>query len=157
LFDAWWDPAGAGVTGSTPLAKSVLRGTLGDLVDALPQPLDDHPRQGIGSSWNGVAWYGYVSKDIRQVLGQKVLGRYSRTYCGAGDLATCRADMISSLHAAGNAMLAKQSKTDLSALTYDKRLDFIRSVTAGVVGVRGIDWQNRPTFQQVVNFMTHRS
>ena len=157
LFDAWWDPAGAGVTGSTPLAKDVLRGTLGDLVDALPQALDDHPRQGIGSSWNGVAWYGYVSKDIRQVLGQRVLGRYSRTYCGAGDLATCRADMIASLHAAGNAVLVKQSKTDLSALTYDKRLDFIRSVTAGVVGVRGIDWQNRPTFQQVVNFMTHRS
>lgn len=27
LFDAWWDPAGAGVTGSRPLAKDVLRGT----------------------------------------------------------------------------------------------------------------------------------
>jgi hypothetical protein len=157
LFDAWWDPAGAGVTGSQPLAKDVLRGTLGDLVDALPQALDDHPRQGIGSSWNGVAWYGYVSKDLRQVLGQTVLGRYSRTYCGSGVLATCRADVIASLHAAGSAALAKQSKTDLATLTYDKKLDFIRSATAGVVGVRGIDWQNRPTFQQIVNFITHRS
>jgi hypothetical protein len=156
-FDAWWDPAGAGVTGSQSLAKDVLRGTLGDLVDALPQALDDHPRQGIGSSWNGVAWYGYVSKDLRQVLGQTVLGRYSRTYCGSGVLATCRADVIASLHAAGSAALAKQSKTDLATLTYDKKLDFIRSATAGVVGVRGIDWQNRPTFQQIVNFITHRS
>ncbi|HEX7537916.1 MAG TPA: penicillin acylase family protein, partial [Dermatophilaceae bacterium] len=156
LFDAWWDPAGAGVSGSQPLAKDVLRGTLGALVDALPQGLDDHPRQGIGSSWNGVAWYGYVSKDLRQILGQQVLGRYSRTYCGKGVLATCRADVLASLRLAGNAALARQSKTDLAALTYDKRLDFIRSATAGVVGVRGIDWQNRPTFQQAVKFLTHR-
>ena len=64
--------------------------------------------------------------------------------------------MLASLHAAGNAALARQSQTDLSALAYDKTLDFIRSATAGVVGVRGIDWQNRPTFQQAVKFLTHR-
>jgi hypothetical protein len=90
----------------------------------------------------------------------------TRTANGAGTahvvardavLATCRADVIASLHAAGSAALAKQSKTDLATLTYDKKLDFIRSATAGVVGVRGIDWQNRPTFQQIVNFITHRS
>ncbi|MCW2600834.1 MAG: hypothetical protein JWM02_2663 [Frankiales bacterium] len=157
LFDAWWDPAGAGVSGSRPLAKDVLRGTLGTLVDALPQGLDDHPRQGIGSSWNGVAWYGYVSKDLRQVLGAPVRGRYSRTYCGKGVRATCRADLLASLHAAGSAALTAQGKRDLAALTYDKKLDFIRSSTAGLVGVRGIDWQNRPTFQQVVTFTDHRS
>jgi hypothetical protein len=64
--------------------------------------------------------------------------------------------VLASLHAAGNAALARQSQTDLSALAYDKTLDFIRSATAGVVGVRGIDWQNRPTFQQAVKFLTHR-
>lgn len=157
LFDAWWDPVGAGVAGSQPLAKDVLRGTLGALVDALPQALDNHPRQGMGSSWNGVAWYGYVSKDLRQVLGQQVLGKYSRTYCGKGVQATCRANVLASLHAASSAALAKQSKTDLADLTYDKTQDFIRSATAGVVGVRGIDWQNRPTFQQAVKFLTHRN
>lgn len=156
LFDAWWDPTGAGVTGGQPLAKAVLRGTLGSLTDALPQGLDNHPRGGEGSAWNGVAWYGYVSKDLRQVLGEDVLGRYSRTYCGGGVLSVCRADVLTSLHAAGTAALAQQSKVDLTALTYDKKLDFIRSVTAGVVGVRGIDWQNRPTFQQAVKFVNHR-
>jgi hypothetical protein len=30
-------------------------------------------------------------------------------------------------------------------------------VTADVVGVRPIDWQNRPTFQQVVAFTGHRA
>ena len=40
----------------------------------------------------------------------------------------------------------------MTSLTYDKTQDYIRSVTAGVVGVRPIDWQNRPTFQQAVAF-----
>jgi hypothetical protein len=41
-------------------------------------------------------------------------------------------------------------------LTYDKSRDDIVSVAGGVVGVRPIDWQNRPTFQQVVQFADHR-
>ena len=156
LFDAWWDPVGAGVSDSAALPKDVLRGTLGSLVDKLPMGLDDHPRQGIGSSWNGVAWYGYVSKDLRQVLGQPVQGRYSRTYCGKGVLATCRSQLLGSLRSAATAAMAAEKAGSVDALTYDKSKDFIRSVTAGVVGVRGIDWQNRPTFQQAVKLTTHR-
>ncbi|MDX6216444.1 MAG: hypothetical protein QOG99_2028, partial [Frankiales bacterium] len=156
LFDAWWDPSGAGVAGTASLPKDVLRGTLGSLVDQLPKGLDDHPRQGIGSSWNGVAWYGYVSKDLRQALGQQVAGRYSRTYCGKGVLATCRTQLLGSLKSAAGAAVAAEGVSSVDALTYDKRKDFIRSVTAGVVGVRGIDWQNRPTFQQAVKLTRHR-
>ena len=37
------------------------------------------------------------------------------------------------------------------------RSDDIVHVTAGVVGVTPIDWQNRPTFQQAVNFTSDRS
>ena len=48
--------------------------------------------------------------------------------------------------------LAEQGVGSVSELTYDKHIDDIRSTTAGVVGVRNIDWQNRPTFQQVVGF-----
>jgi acyl-homoserine lactone acylase PvdQ len=156
LLDVWWEPKAAGATGTFSLPKDVLRGTLGDLVDALPHGLDDHPRQGIGSSFNGVPWYGYVSKDLRQLLGKPVAGRYSRTYCGGGSLATCRTQLRTSLHAAVQAALTAESKTDVTALTYDKSKDFIRHVTAGIVGVRGIDWQNRPTFQQAVHFTSHR-
>jgi hypothetical protein len=47
--------------------------------------------------------------------------------------------------------------SSVSDLTYDKHIDDIRSTTAGVVGVRPIDWQNRPTFQQVVAYQGHRS
>ncbi len=52
--------------------------------------------------------------------------------------------------------LADEGVTSVQQLTYDKTQDDIRSATAGVVGVRPIDWQNRPTFQQVVAFTGHR-
>jgi acyl-homoserine lactone acylase PvdQ len=146
LFDTWWEDA----------AKSTLHGGLGSLVDALPQAVDNHPRSGTGSSWNGVAWYGYVSKDLRQVLGQPVTGRWHRSYCGDGSLAACRQEMRDSLAAAVSEVLQAQGVTSVDALTYDKHLDDIRATVGGVVGVRPIDWQNRPTFQQVVAYTAHR-
>lgn len=41
-------------------------------------------------------------------------------------------------------------------LTYDKHTDDIRATATGVIGVRDIDWQNRPTFQHVVAYTGHR-
>jgi acyl-homoserine lactone acylase PvdQ len=159
LFDTWWDDNGKAsfnttATANGGLAKAVLRPGLGSLVDALPYGTDDHPRQGLGSSWDTVAWYGYVSKSLRQTLGDPVTGPYSVSYCGG--LATCRAVLRASLHTAVTRALQAQKVSSVNALTFDKTTDDIVSVTAGVVGVRPIDWQNRPTFQQAVNFTTHR-
>jgi hypothetical protein len=155
ILDGWWDPVGAGLAGSSAsLPKDVLRGALGGLDDELPQGLDDHPRQGLGSAFNDVAWYGYVSKDLRRVLGRAERAPYHRAYCGTRS--ACRARLLASLDSAVRALLKAQGTSSVAALTYDKSLDFIRSVTAGVVGVRPIDWQNRPTFQQVVHFTSHR-
>ncbi|MDX6375562.1 MAG: hypothetical protein QOD98_4550 [Nocardioidaceae bacterium] len=150
LFDSWWED------GQNSVAYDVLSGRLGTLTHQLPQILDDHPRLGQGSSFNGVAWYGYVSKDLRSVLGKHVTGPYSTGYCGKGSLKACRATLRASLAAAVARVLQKQGKSSVSQLTYDKSEDDIRSTTAGVVGVRPIDWQNRPTFQQVISFLGHR-
>ncbi len=147
LWDTWYPK----------LAKAVLSDTLGSLVDALPAGLDDHPSQHTGSAWNGVAWYGYVHKDLRQALGRPVDGPYSRTYCGAGVLAVCTATLRASLATAVSDALAAQGVTTVGALTYDKSIDEIRhEPVVGLVGVRPIDWQNRPTFQQVVEVTGHR-
>ena len=54
------------------------------------------------------------------------------------------------------AALKTQGVSAVGDLTYDKSRDDIVSVAGGVVGVRRIDWQNRPTFQQVVQFTGHR-
>jgi acyl-homoserine lactone acylase PvdQ len=150
LFDSWWED------GQNSVAYDALSGRLGPLTRQLPQILDDHPRLGQGSSFNGVAWYGYLSKDLRSVLGKKVNGPYSMGYCGKGSLKACRTTLRRSLAAAVARVLAEQGKSSVSQLTYDKHQDDIRSVTGGVVGVRPIDWQNRPTFQQVVEFLSHR-
>ncbi len=151
IFDDWWQHGRR-----NSVARDVLRGRLGSLVNQLPQKIDDHPRQGIGSSFNGVAWYGYVNKDLRRTFGAKVAAPYHVGYCGRGNRAACRRSLTRSLKVALARTMKTQGVTDPRKLTYDKTQDDIRSVTAGVVGVRPIDWQNRPTFQQVVEFTRHR-
>jgi len=139
------------------VAYDVMKGRLGaTLTRRLPQFIDDHPRAGGGSSFNDVAWLGYVNKDLRVLLGDSVRAPYRYSYCGAGSLAACRTTLRASLLGAVNRILAEQGVSSVSELTYDKSEDNIASQTAGVVGVREIDWQNRPTFQQVVAFFGHR-
>ncbi|MEJ7794828.1 MAG: penicillin acylase family protein [Nocardioides sp.] len=151
LFDTWWEDGRHGV------AYDVMKGRLGaKLVRRLPRGIDDHPRLGRGSAWNGVAWYGYVSKELRTVLGARVEQPYRTSYCGRGDLGRCRATLRTSLAKAIDRILAEQGVESVQQLTYDKHEDDIRHTTAGVVGVRPIDWQNRPTFQQVVAYTSHR-
>jgi acyl-homoserine lactone acylase PvdQ len=151
LFDTWWDDQGKADGG---LAKDTIRHVLGALVNKLPQRVDDHPRQGLGSSWDSVAWYGYVSRVLREVLGRHVVAPYSQDYCG--NLTTCRRLLRKSLHTAVTRALAAENVASVNALTYDKTQDDIVPTTAGVVGTRNLDWQNRPTFQQIINFTTHR-
>ncbi|MGZ4721377.1 penicillin acylase family protein [Oryzihumus sp.] len=156
LFDEWWQPKHEAVPDSSSgaLPKDVLRPVLGSLVDQLPKALDDHPRGGKGSSWNEVAWYGYVDAELRRALGHGPSGTRTASLCGLRT--SCADTVIASLTAAVQRALAAQKVTDVDALTYDKHLDDIRHTTAGLVGVRPIDWQNRPTFQQVVHFTTER-
>ena len=159
LFDTWWDDNGKAnlnttTTGNGGLAKDALRPVLGELVDELPYRIDDHPRQSLGSSWNGVAWYGYVSTSLRRALGEPVGVPGAQSFCG--NLATCRSALRASLHVAIQRALSDQGVGSVNQLTFDKSTDDIVSVTGGVVGVPPIDWQNRPTFQQAVNFTTHR-
>lgn len=151
IFDTWWQD------GDNALAYDFAAGGLGSLARQLPQPLDDHPRQGLGSSWLGAPWYGYIDKDLRKVSGSKVRSGFSYGLCGAGNLTSCRNALRVSLLKAVDRAEAAQGVASPGQLTYDKSIDFIRSTTAGVVGVRPIDWQNRPTFQQVVDYRTHRA
>ena len=150
LFDTWYQD------GDHSLAYDVMRGKLGPLVRQVPQILDDHPRQGVGSVWLDVPWYGWVQKELRARLGEHVATPFHYRYCGDGTLASCRKVLRASLARAVDSALSAQGVSDVADLTYDKTQDDIVAQTAGVVGVRPIDWQNRPTFQQVVEFLRHR-
>ena len=147
IMDAWW-----------PLwVEAQFKPVLGqDLYNAITNMvgLDDNPRSHLGSAWIS-GWYGYVHKDLRSVLGRQVAGPYSREYCGGGDLADCRqllADTLSQASTedpyAGGAGECGQDPRH--AMDRQMCHDAIRHTAAGVVTEPDTHWQNRPTFQQVV-------
>ncbi len=139
LMDTWY-----------PLvAKEVLRPRLGGLVDSIPTTLDDLPSKHTGSSFDNVASYEWVTKDLEAVMGQHVDGAMSQKYCGKGDLTTCRDEIRQTLQQAVGTLSSRQHTTDPAKWTYDKSKDAIAFQYVGET-VTPIDWQNRPTFQQVV-------
>ena len=152
IFDHWWQHD----TNKSVVYVAMKGGLGGKLVRKVPVILDDHPRHGMGSAWNGVPWYGWLNKDLRTLLGKRVEAPYSTAYCGKGKLEKCRTALRASLLFTVEQVLAEQNASKVEELEYDKTQDDIRHSTAGVVGVRPIDWQNRPTFQQVVEFTSHR-
>jgi acyl-homoserine lactone acylase PvdQ len=133
LMDAWWPR----------LAVAVLQPVLGPLTDELARlnPISDDASS-QGSSY-GSGWYEYVDKDLRTLLGEKVVGPFSTRYCGNGDVKACAAALWQSLDAAVAVAppLADATK---------ERISF------GAFLGDTMRWTNRPTFQQVVVFRSHR-
>jgi hypothetical protein len=135
------------------IARAVMAPVLGPLVPQLEklQPLDD-PANNQGSAYDE-GWYGYVDKDLRRLLGQPVSGPYSRQYCGGGALAACRASLWAALDAAGSALAATQG-ADPTKWHSDANAE--RITFSGGLLAKTMRWTNRPTFQQVISFATHR-
>jgi hypothetical protein len=105
-----------------------------------------------GSSFQ-FGWWGYVSKDLRSVLGQSVSGAIPVQYCGSGSLSACRTALLSSLTSAA----AESAATVYPADTYCSAgnqwcADSIIQSPLGGITDSGISWQDRPTFQQVVEY-----
>ncbi len=144
IMDAVWDRWADAVM--TP----VLGPTLVSRLAAL-HPRSDDANPGGSSYIDG--WYGYVDKDLRTLLGKPVKGAFSTHYCGAGDLAACRASLWAALDAAG-AQLAAAQGPDPTAWHADATAERIR-FTSGILSTT-MRWTNRPTFQQVVTFSGHR-
>jgi len=131
------------------VAKQMLRPRLGALVDALPVAIDNPTTTHQGSAFNNVASYGWVQRDLSAVLGRPVGAHLSQGYCGKGVLAACRTELRATLQQAVSAVAGEQHTGDPARWTHDKGLDEIRFMYVGDT-VPPIDWQNRPTFQQVV-------
>src|SRR5204862_7793808 len=95
IMDAWW-PLWVRAQFQPRLGKAALDRLMATTeIDNAPNNHGDH----LGSAYQG-AWYGYVRKDLRTVLGRKVKGRYVREYCGKGKVSRCRKVLRSSLRAA---------------------------------------------------------
>jgi hypothetical protein len=155
ILDAWWPK----------WIAAEFRPTLGKAAfDTLTKTIaiDNPPNNGgqhLGSSYQG-SWYGFVSKDLRTVLGRKVKGRYAKTFCGKGSLKRCRAALEKSLAAAaaepndavytGDKVCQKANKPH-DQLCYDA----IQQRPTGGATQPLIEWVNRPTFQQADEIQRH--
>jgi hypothetical protein len=97
-------------------------------------------------------WYGYVSKDLRDLLtGSSIPGAYSRVYCGLGSLDTCRAAVRQSLIAATKVTPQQlYGQGDCSNNPQPSCFDQNRSTSASAISLPPFPFQNRPTFQQVI-------
>ncbi|MCW3069909.1 MAG: Penicillin amidase [Solirubrobacterales bacterium] len=101
-------------------------------------------------------WYGYASKDLRDLLAANGLGStpkgpYSRVYCGAGSLASCRQSLQGSLLEALSVTPQQiYGHGDCAENAQASCFDMNRWVNASGVSVPPFPFQNRPTFQQVI-------
>jgi hypothetical protein len=139
------------------LADAVLSPVLGPLVDRLAELMsrDDAANPGGSAYFSG--WYGYVNTDLSDLLAEArgappPTGAFRTRFCGAGSLAACRAELWAALEAADVALSAAQGP-DPAAWRSDATAERIRF--SGFLSDT-MRWANRPTFQQVVSFASHR-
>jgi acyl-homoserine lactone acylase PvdQ len=151
------DPGAAVMDASfVPLATAVLKPVLGDLTDQLATlalPEKNPALQNSGTSTWGAGWYGYVTKDLRSLLGQQVGSPFSRRYCGNGDLNACRDALWAVLQKAAQDLAAAQGP-DPAQWRADATAERIK-FRPGLL-TQTMAWSNRPTFQQVGQFSGHR-
>ncbi|MFF4960859.1 penicillin acylase family protein [Streptomyces sp. NPDC001222] len=156
ILDAWWPL----------LVKAEFEPGLGsDLYAAFGAdlPIDESPSAAhgptgahAGSSFQ-YGWWSYVDKDIRTVLGEQVQGPLARTYCGGGSLSACRDILIGSLKQAAGMTASQVYPGDDQCSAGDQWCaDSIVQRTLGGIKHGKISWQNRPTYQQVVEYTSHR-
>ena len=120
-------------------------------------PFDDPNRtQHLGSAFDH-GWYGYVQKDLRDLLGIQVRGAYSRIYCGKGKAGACRDALLASLkealaHDSDAELYPDGGCTEFGDISADAQAcaDTIHHRALGAITIPPVPWVNRPTFQQAV-------
>ncbi|WP_326556967.1 penicillin acylase family protein [Micromonospora sp. NBC_01796] len=167
VFDAWWPllvngqfkaPLGADLYQSLVNAMQVnespsghQRGDVSDL------PTSANEAQAHKGSSFQYGWWGWVDKDLRAVLGDPVQGGLGRTYCGGGNLASCRQILLDTLRTAAAQPANTVYPGDESCSAGDQWCaDSIIQSPLGGIKHATIAWQNRPTYQQVVSFPARR-
>ncbi|MFE1855563.1 penicillin acylase family protein [Streptomyces sp. NPDC002387] len=156
ILDAWWPL----------LVKAEFEPGLGsDLYTALTAnlPVDESPSAAHGPTGSHAGssfqygWWSYVDKDIRAVLGEPVQGPLAQKYCGGGDLGACRDVLTGTLKQAAEMTASQVYPGDDQCPAGDQWCaDSIVQRALGGIKHGRISWQNRPTYQQVVEFTSHR-
>jgi len=164
IMDAWWPRLVAAIYRPSmgPNLYQQFQSHYG--IDNVPNGGDGMGGNGVGttpgehagSAWDGF-FFGYVQKDLREVLRLRVRGRYHRVYCGGGHLAQCRTGLEATLAQAVAEPLAQAYPADgTCAVGQQACSDSISFSAAGAITQPLIPWQNRPTFQQADEISGHR-
>ncbi|GAC1485818.1 MAG: penicillin acylase family protein [Solirubrobacteraceae bacterium] len=141
ILDAAWPGIGG----------AVLSPVLGPLLDQFAQivrPFDAPPAGQFGG------WQGYIDKDLRTELGQRVQGPFSRRYCGRGNVKACARSIWQAIDAAGTTLQAAQGPDPATwhADATSERIKFVPGLLPYTMR-----YTNRPSgIQQVITFKGHR-
>ncbi|MFD7462887.1 MULTISPECIES: penicillin acylase family protein [unclassified Streptomyces] len=156
VLDAWW-PLLVKAEFEPGLGGGLYTAVTANLpVDESPSAAHGPTGAHAGSAFQ-YGWWSYVDKDIRTVLGEQVRGPLADTYCGDGSLAACRDTLIGTLKEAAGKTAAQVYPGDEHCAAGDQWCaDAIVHRALGGIGHRIVGWQNRPTYQQVVEFTSHR-
>lgn len=157
LMDEWWPT----------LVRAEFQPSVGaplmNLINAQFNSISpDGIRDGTGNGFFA-GWEMDVQKDLRQVLGQPVRGRFSRTYCGRGSLRRCRALLDRTLLQAA-AQLSKHLGSSMAGwklpvtcpVSTPAGCDQIVPTSAGAISIPPQPFDNRGTFYQAVAVAGHR-
>ncbi|MGW0604858.1 penicillin acylase family protein [Streptomyces sp. NPDC002640] len=156
ILDAWW-PLLVKAQFSPGLGEELYGAFTANLPVDEPPGASHGPTGGHAGSAFQYGWWSHVDKDLRAVLGEEVRGGLARPYCGAGDLADCREVLARTLKEAAGRTAAQVYPGDEHCEAGDQWCaDAVIHRALGGITHAPISWQNRPTYQQVVEFRSHR-
>lgn len=138
--DGLYEEAGATIMDALfkPLAEEVMRPVFGSSLSALDR------RVGLGGG-NGAS---LVDKDLRSLLGKPVQGPFNLRYCGGGDLETCRESLWQVVDDVAQDLAADRGDDPTTWLREGARQGFAPGLIPDTFRAT-----NRPTFQQVLEFV----
>jgi hypothetical protein len=146
IMDAWW-PIWVRAEFQQVLGRSLLS-SVERVFSINDQPGAGSSSGHVGSAFD-VGFYGIVQKDLRSLLGRRVAGPLNRVFCGNGSVRACRTALIRSLIQAAGESFARVYPGDAFCHPGDQMCaDSIQFHAIGAVNQPGIEWVNRPTFQQ---------
>ncbi|MFJ6659172.1 penicillin acylase family protein [Streptomyces sp. NPDC091377] len=156
VLDAWW-PLLVKAQFEPGLGTGLYTAVTANLpVDEAPSAAHGPTGAHAGSAFQ-YGWWSYVDKDLRSVLGESVRGPLGDTYCGAGSLTACRSALLTTLKEAAAKTPAQVYPGDTRCAAGDQWCaDALDQRALGGIKHPLISWQNRPTYQQVVEFTSHR-
>lgn len=162
LLDAWW-PLLVRAQFEPALGEDAYQ-ALTDVLQINESPSgwqNGEPDLQLGQPHQGSAfqhgWFGQVSKDLRTALGDDVQGGLPAGLCGQGDPGECRDVLLQSLRQAADVPAEETYPGDEQCAAGDQWCaDALVHNEIGGISQTLTHWQNRPTYQQVVEFPHRR-